>query len=198
MRLSILTEGLSFVQRLQLSLMKRLIGHEIGPIAMQSYRPNFFGRAYNDCVAEALRKTEFWTKAEAELLGAFVSKQNQCSYCSGAHKAIAVRGMPDEVVDAALNDWQTAPLREQLKRTLGFLQKLTETPGEISAADVAPLRDARVNDQGIREAVYICFVFCTINRLADAFEFEQPTESSYRRMGFTLYNLGYDMAVLPG
>ena len=43
MRLEILTNGLNSVQRLQLRLIKQLIGHPVGPIAMQSYRPDFFG-----------------------------------------------------------------------------------------------------------------------------------------------------------
>lgn len=198
MRLSILTKGLSFIQQLQLRLIRRVIGHEVGPIAMQSYRPDFFGRPFNECVVEALRGTKFWSKAEAELLAAFVSKQNQCSYCMGAHQAIAVRGIPLETVNAALCDWRTAPLREQVRATLGFLEKLTLSPGDVGAADVGALRQAGISDQGIREAVYICFIFCTINRLADAFDFEQPTEASYQRLGFTLYNMGYGLAVLPG
>ena len=198
MRLALLTDGLRFAQRIQLRLIKRLIGHEVGPIAMQSYRPDFFGRPFNDCVAEALRGAKFWHKAETELFAAFVSKHNQCSYCVGAHQAIAVRGLAHNVVEAALADWHTAPLREPVRLTLGFLQKLTVSPDAITAADVTQLYQVGVSEEGVREAIAICFVFCTINRLADAFAFEQPTVASYRRLGFTLYNMGYGLAVLPG
>lgn len=48
MRLAILTEKLSTAQRFQLRPIKGLIGHEVGPIAMQSYHPEFFGRPFND------------------------------------------------------------------------------------------------------------------------------------------------------
>lgn len=198
MRLAILTEGLSTLQRLQLGLIKRLIGHKVGPIAMQSYRPEFFGRPFNECVMEALRDTKFWSKAEAELLAAFVSTHNQCQYCAGAHKAIAVRGFSADVAEAAIANWQRAPVREELRQALGFLEKLTVSPDTVTDDDVHALYRAGVSERGIREAIYICFVFCTINRLADAFEFEMPSESSYRRLGFTLYNMGYGLAVLPG
>jgi len=198
MRLAILTDGLTGLQRMQLGFIKRLIGHNVGPIAMQSYRPEFFGRPFNNCVAEALRNTQFWNKAEAELMAAFVSKQNRCNYCMGAHKAIAIRGFPVEVVDAVLTNWRTAPIREELRAMLGFLKTLTVSPDTITDDDVHTLYRTGVSECGIREAIYICFVFCTINRLADAFDFEMPSEASYRRLGFTLYKMGYGLAVLPG
>lgn len=198
MRLTILTQKLSLLQRIQLRLVKLFIGHEVGPIAMQSYHPDFFGRPFNDCVATALRGTQFWNKAEAELFAAFVSRQNQCRYCSGAHRAIAVNGFSPAVVDAALTDWQNAPVRDEVRATLGFLEKLTLAPATVTAADVYKLYAANVTEEGAREAIYICFVFCTINRLADAFDFEMPSAASYRRLGFTLYQMGYGLAVLPG
>ncbi|MCB9150641.1 MAG: hypothetical protein H6641_17945 [Caldilineaceae bacterium] len=198
MRLEILTNGLNSVQRLQLRLIKQLIGHQVGPIAMQSYRPDFFGHPFNKCVAEALRGVQYWHKAEAELLAAFVSKNNRCTYCMGAHTAIAVHGFATATVEAALANWRDAPLREPLRLTLGFLEKLTVSPTAVIADDVAALYQAGVSEQGVHEAIAICFVFCTINRLADAFEFEMPSPASYRRLGFTLYNMGYGLAVLPG
>lgn len=198
MRLTILTEKLSWAQRLQLRLIKGMIGHEVGPIAMQSYHPDFFGRPFNECVAEALRGTTFWTKAEAELFAAFVSRQNGCRYCSGAHRSIAVHGFPTETVDAVLTDWRTAPVRAQIRATLAFLEKLTAMPQTVNAADIYKLYEMDITEQGVREAIYICFIFCTINRLADAFDFEIPNAASYRRLGFTLYKMGYGLAVLPG
>lgn len=43
-----------------------------------------------------------------------------------------------------------------------------------------------------------CFIFCTINRLANTFDFELANEKSLNRVGFVLYNLGYGIGSLPG
>jgi hypothetical protein len=60
------------------------------------------------------------------------------------------------------------------------------------------MKEAGVTKQGIEEAIYICFIFSTINRLADAFDFELANEKSLNRVGFVLYNMGYGIGVLPG
>ena len=40
------------------------------------------------------------------------------------------------LVQAVLDDWQTAPVPEALRATLGFLKKLTLAPDQIVRADV--------------------------------------------------------------
>ena len=70
---------------------------------------------------------------------------------------------------------------------LAFLEKLTLTPRDATAADMAPLRVAGLSDEAIADAIHICANFNLINRLSDAFGFELTgPESPSRYAGFLL------------
>jgi uncharacterized peroxidase-related enzyme len=199
MRLDILENGQSTFQKIQMTLIRKMMdGLLPGPVAALSYRADFFGKAFNDTTQMALRKQKTWTKSEAELFAAFVSYHNRCQFCYGAHSAIAVNGMDESVVTAVMQNYETAPVNEQIRTTLGFLEKLTKFPEAVAAADLELMRAAGVTDDAIEEAIQICFVFCTINRLADAFDFEIAEGKGLERMGTMLYNLGYGIGSLPG
>lgn len=103
----------------------------------------------------------------------------------------------DRVVDAVVTDWRTAPVDERLRAMLGFLEKLTLTPNDVTYEDTAPLHEAGLTDQAIEEAIYVCFVFSLINRLADAFDFQIPDQAQLRKQTSFLYRLGYSSGVLP-
>jgi alkylhydroperoxidase family enzyme len=115
-----------------------------------------------------------------------------------AHTAVTSKGLDKEIVQAVLQDWRTAPVNEKVRATLGFLEKLTRTPNAVSQGDITAMKEAGVSEKGIEEAIYVCFVFCTINRLANSFDFELANEKSLNRVGFVLYNMGYGIGVLPG
>lgn len=197
-RLQVLDSGLNPLQQVQMKLINRIVGHAPGPIATLSYRRDWFGRYYNDLCQEAMRGVTEWRKHEVELFAAFVSSRNRCQYCTGAHTAITVRGLDQTVVAAVLDDWRHAPINDRLRAMVGFLEKLTLHPKAVWTDDLEPLHQAGLNDTAIKEAITVCFLFCLINRLADAFEFEVPTAPSYSRLGFVLYNMGYGLGSLPG
>ena len=200
MRLEILDNGHSKIQKIFISLIRKMMGGFVpGPILIQSYRPNFFGKPYNEAVETALRKSKVWSKTEVEILAAFVSKNNQCQFCMIAHSAVASQGVEKTVVDMVLDDWRTAPVSEQLRATLGFVEQLTKAPGKMTPEDLQPMFDASVSREAIEEAIQVVFVFSVINRLADAFDFELAEKDLQRnRMGFMLFNMGYGIAAVPG
>lgn len=99
---------------------------------------------------------------------------------------------------AVLEDWRTAPVSEKLRATLGFLETLTLEPAALSPSHVEPLRAAGVIDQAVAEAVYVCFLFSILTRLADAFDIEVPSPAKARRIGRILYYFGYSSASLRG
>ena len=90
-----------------------------------------------------------------------------------------------------LDDWRTAAIDDKLRATLGFMEKLTMTPGEIGASDMVPLREAGVSDQAIEDAIQVCAVFNIVDRVADALGFEVPSPESFSRMGQMLLKRGY-------
>lgn len=116
-----------------------------------------------------------------------------------SHAAVAALGTgDDELVRTVLADWRTAPVNDKVRATLGFLEKVTLFPGKVGPADIAPLRAAGVGDTAIREALYVCFLFNLMDRLADAFDFPLPDAEGYRKGGQVLYRLGYGLSSIPG
>lgn len=75
-----------------------------------------------------------------------------------------------------LADWRTAGLEPKLHAMCGFIEKLVREPEALGADDIAAVRAAGVTDAGIREATYVCAMFSTIVRLADAFDWDVPPE----------------------
>lgn len=106
--------------------------------------------------------------------------------------------MDDSLVAAVLDDWRTAPVDEKLRATLGFLEKLTLSPADVGPADVESLRLMGVTDQAIEEAIYVCFLFNVVDRLADAFDFTLPSANETKRVARFLFNFGYGGGSIPG
>lgn len=84
-------------------------------------------------------------------------------------------------MEQVFQDYREADISDPLKATLGFLEKLTKEPGQVTTEDVQKLRDVGVTDEGVREAIEVCFSFSIMDRLADAFGFDLPG-SKVRRL----------------
>lgn len=117
----------------------------------------------------------------------------------GDHTAVAVLGMDDpDLVAAVLSDWRSAPIDERLRAMLGYLEKVTLTPNDIGAEDAAQLEAAGVSNKAVQEALYVCFIFNIMDRLADAFDFYLPSEQGHKKTGKMLHKMGYGIASIPG
>ena len=81
-----------------------------------------------------------------------------------------------ELVRAVLDDVESAPIDERLRATLRMLATLTLTPDRFSVDDIAPVRMAGVSDEAIADAISVCALFNIIDRVADALEFNIPTD----------------------
>jgi len=102
------------------------------------------------------------------------------------------------VVQAVLADWHTAPVGAKVRGTLAFLERLTLTPEAVGPEDVKAARTAGVSDAALREAIYVCFLFSTMDRLADAFGFEVAGADELHRGEWILRHFGYHRMSVPG
>jgi hypothetical protein len=75
--------------------------------------------------------------------------------------------------------------------TFGLLEKVTLTPDAVGAADITRARDAGVSDSAIRDALYVCYFFNAINRIANAFDFDWRTDADRRKLAEGLDRIGY-------
>jgi alkylhydroperoxidase family enzyme len=116
-----------------------------------------------------------------------------------AHTAVAVLGTGDDkLVAAVLENWRTAPVNQKLRKALGFLEKLTVSPSEVTPEDIESVRSVGVSDKAIEEVIHVCFLFSVMDRLADAFGFDMPTAKDFQRGGLVLYSFGYGALSIPG
>lgn len=72
------------------------------------------------------------------------------------------------MVERFARDWRSAGLPESTQVVLGFSEKLTRHPSEMSRSDVEGLRRVGFGDEDIHDIVQITAFFNYINRVADA------------------------------
>jgi alkylhydroperoxidase family enzyme len=94
-------------------------------------------------------------------------------------------------VEAVLRDLATAPIPEPLKKTLGFLKKVTREHEQVNVADVKVLLAAGVSKQQIKDALNVAWCFNVITRLADAFQFEVGPRAAFDVGAKMLLTRGY-------
>ena len=57
---------------------------------------------------------------------------------------------------------------------LGVLERVTLSPDEVGADDIAAVRAAGVSDAAIEDALAVCACFYLIDRVADSLAFDLP------------------------
>ena len=80
---------------------------------------------------------------------------------------------------------------ESLRATLGFLEKLTLRPDEVTRADADAVRAAGVSEDALVDAIHICALFSMIVRLADALGWEIPSFESFFERADAMLAGGY-------
>jgi len=101
-------------------------------------------------------------------------------------------------VEAVLADRHTALVSTRLQAVLDFLEKLTLTPEEVGPEDVKVARSQGASDAALQQAIYVCFVLSTMDRIADALAFELPDVEILKRYAWIATTFGYKWLSLPG
>jgi uncharacterized peroxidase-related enzyme len=192
MRLEILSRGHTWPRKLQLRIMRILSGKEAPDvIKLILYRNEFFGGPYLRAVQYALRGPSEWTVTERELIAAVVSQANECPFCVRSHGAVVDRLAGPGLLAAVLSDLDEAPLPEGLRATLKLVVKATRDPGAATREDVRAVLASGVSRAALQDALHIALLFNVINRLANAFDFEIPSERAFAADARMLATIGY-------
>lgn len=93
-----------------------------------------------------------------------------------------------------MDDWRTAPLTPELRATLGFIEKMTRTPGELVAGDREAVTAAGVSDEALIDAIHVCALFNMIVRLADSLGWDVPPAEALAARAPVLLERGYALA----
>jgi uncharacterized peroxidase-related enzyme len=141
-----------------------------------------------------LRGPNSLTRAEREMIAAFVSARNDCHFCHASHRAAAAhhQGGDYSVVDAVRTDYQSAPVSAKLKALLAIAGKVQEGGKQVTAADVERARAEGATDVEIHDTVLIAAAFCMFNRYVDGLATWTPTaDAIYDQMGQQMAHRGY-------
>lgn len=192
MRLHEIDRGDGLGNRLLIGFISLVSGMRLPDAARVAfYHKAFFNGSMGAWTQRTMRGPSEWTVGERELMAAMVAKWNSCTFCVGAHGAIAAKEMPRRLVDEALGDFRTAELSTGLKATLGFLEKLTQSPAEVKPDDAAAVLRAGVSAGAVEDAIAVASIFGIVTRYADALAFAIPTQADFDKAGEMLLKRGY-------
>ena len=128
---------------------------------------------------------------ERELIAAFASGTNNCTYCLNTHQATAEAfGVEQGLLAALLEDLESSPVDDKLKPVLRYVKKLTETPSRMVQADADAIFEAGWDEDSFHYAVMICSLFNFYNRLMDGYGVKNTADFRLSR-GRALAEQGY-------
>lgn len=105
---------------------------------------------------------------QRELIAAYVSGLNACTYCHGVHTGVAeVFGVPQGLLADLLSDFDNADLEEPLRPILAYVRKLTEKPASLTFADAEAVYAAGWDEKALHDAVGVCALFNFMNRYVE-------------------------------
>jgi uncharacterized peroxidase-related enzyme len=105
-------------------------------------------------------------RAERELATAVVSMVNGCVYCTAVHaRRFAGLTRQPEVMTRLFTRGLDAETDPRRRAVIAFSARLTRGPGAVSAADLAPLRAAGMDDLDLLDLIHAVAMFANANRL---------------------------------
>ena len=167
-----------------------------GILSLFEYRPQT--AAPLTALAEVLlRGPSSLTRGERELIAAYVSTLNDCSFCTDSHAAFAAAQLPEgmTLVDQVRADPADAPVSAKLRALLRIAAAVQRSGKDVSTADVAAAREAGATDLEIHDTVLIAAAFCLFNRYVDGLATTLPDDpAGYAAMAELIVSNGYGAA----
>ncbi|WP_420584492.1 carboxymuconolactone decarboxylase family protein [Ruegeria sp.] len=125
--------------------------------------------------------------SERELIAAYVSGLNACSYCHGAHTTFAhAFGIDPKLIEALMTDLDSAPVEQKLKPILAYVSKLTLTPSRMAEQDARDVYAAGWSEEALFDAIQVCGAFNLVNRIVEGTGISRvqgdPTEIDENRL----------------
>lgn len=191
MRLREVERGDRLATRLLIACISFVSKMRLPDAARVAFYHKDFGGSVGAWTQAAMRAPSAWSIGERELMAAMVAKWNSCTFCLGAHRAVAVTQLPAGTVDAIVADFLTAPIPEGFRATLVFLEKMTLRPQDLTSDDALMVLRTGVTRGALTDAMAVASVFNIITRYADALDFAIPTADEFARAGSMLLKRGY-------
>jgi uncharacterized peroxidase-related enzyme len=138
------------------------------------------------------------SRGERELIAAYVSALNDCTFCRTSHAAIAVCHLGDEsLVETVLANAEASSISPKVKALLAIAARVQQSGRAVRAGDIDRARREGATDTEIHDTVLIAAAFCMFNRYVDGLDAWTPTDvDGYRQRARHVAEHGY-VAPLP-
>jgi uncharacterized peroxidase-related enzyme len=134
------------------------------------------------------------SRSARELIAAYVSSLNDCTFCYRSHAALAACHLHDDetLVASIVRDPESAPISPKLKALLDIARHVQKGGRSVTPADVARARSHGASDVEIHDAVLIAAAFCMFNRYVDGLDAWTPADpAGYRERARLVAAHGY-------
>lgn len=138
---------------------------------------------------EVLREPGALSAAEREIIAAYTSYLNGCSFCYDSHAEFA-RSLG--VSDAEL----TSIIREEyslhrLEQVFKYVKKLTLKPNSIQISDFNDVVSSGVSEDELKDAIAVCAAFNYYNRIVEG-HFLETNPEGFKQDAEMINKFGYD------
>ena len=142
------------------------------------YRPDT-GAILND-LAEALLHDEnnSLSRGDREMIGAYVSSENDCFFCQNVHGAMAQHYYESDMpfIDSIKKDFRSAGISDKLKTLLAIAGSVQKGGKNVTEEQIEVAKKAGATDREIHDTVLIAAAFCMFNRYVDGLNTWAPKD----------------------
>ncbi len=105
---------------------------------------------------------------ERELIAAYVSGLNACTFCYGSHTIYArAFGIPEGLLEQLVENVEAADIEPKMKPLLAYVAKLNRLPSRLVSADSQAVFDAGWSEEALFEANEVAGLFNLMNRMVE-------------------------------
>ncbi len=148
--------------------------------SLMNFRPET-GKVLNQFAQVLLADDASLSKRDRELIAAFVSSGNECTFCMTTHASIAAHhkeGSP-ELISAVCRDFESAAVSDKLKSLLRIADKVRVSGREVSQQDIDDAKQQGASDLDIHDTVLIAAAFSMFNRYVDGLGATTPDDPAF-------------------
>lgn len=142
------------------------------------YRPET-GKVLNE-LAEILLHDENNTlsRGERELIGTYVSSENDCFFCQHVHGAMAQHYFKSDAqfIDNVKKDFRSTPISAKLKSLLAIAGSVQKGGKFVTPEQIESAKNLGATDREIHDTVLIAAAFCMFNRYVDGLNTWAPQD----------------------
>lgn len=121
------------------------------------------------------------TRGERELIGAYVSSLNDCSFCQNVHGALAQHYMQCDMqfIDDIKKDFQSTGISEKMKALLAIAGSVQKGGKQVTSEQIEKAKSLGATDREIHDTVLIAAAFCMFNRYVDGLATWAPADKQF-------------------